>query len=431
MKKKRLIIAVISVVLLLSVLFVGCTPKIDTSKENVNENVIQVLQNAITESIKQETYYVVKQDKSDDKNMIQYKLNVVKDDKTIDGKSNKKVKFDVIYTKGIESYTDTFIFGQSLSSTVKSKEAKADDYKSYAFSNYKKAQNAPKHSKASAEIDLDEMKDFETGTKLKINDFTMESLLAPLKSLTDADLIFDKDTESGNFKKGKVTNFAFKVNKAGHEYNDKGVIKVQVFEGKIMRIMTADEKYIVDTMYQGPKFSIPNYDTFAESHIPVSLVSDRTDGMVLLYETEDYNATTIQINPKDTDIKVELVDSVVDYNNTFTEVVYTDANGVSKHYFVLTKNIENDSFDIASLIPIVGVAVGAIALIVALLALWKLRKANKQLTKKIAELTGEDRVEEDDIIADTDTGATDANQAEEVMVEESIVDESQEDVQKD
>lgn len=407
--KKKLIIGVISVLLLLSVAFAGCTPKIDITK--VDENVIDVFQKAIAESVKSETFYVKLREKTDTK-MTEYKLNVEKDDKSIEGVNNKKVKFEVIHTKGIDAYTDTFIFGQSLPTSIKAKAAKASDYKAYVFSQYKKSETAPKHSKAAKEMDIIDFESFVTETGVAVQDYTMATVLEPLKELTKDDITFDKDTEKDNFKKGKVSNFAFKVVKEGHPYTGKGIIKVQVFEGKIMRIMTADEKFIVDTMYQGAKISIPSYDTYTESGIEIKLQSDRTDGMIAVYEKEEFsqegNGMTL-VNPKE--VTFELVDSVVNYNNTFTEIKYivydADGNEVSsEHGFILTKNIVNESFDFASLIPIGGLILGALGLIVALLALLKLKKTNKLMSKRVDALS----TTEDDLLNDVEQADNDSNE---------------------
>lgn len=381
--KKKFLISLMCVLTLVTVILAGggCTPKIDITK--ADENVIGVLQKAIAESVKAETYFIKQKEKKEEK-MTEYKFTLEKEE------SGRKAKFEIIHTKGISSYSDTFIFGKSLPSGISANKATESDYKSYVFSQFKKSDTAPKNSKLSAEIDLNDIEKFVTATGVSVGNFTMTAVLNPLKELTVDDMVFDKDTEKGNFKKGKVSNFAFKVKKEGHIYKDKGVINVQIMDGKVMRIMSADEAFTLDTMYKGAKIVVPNYDTFSESGIEIEVASDRTDGMIAVYETEDYSSMKAElINPNEATFK--LVDSVVNYNNTFTEVICTytkDGEEVSEHVFILSKNIVDNSFDIGGLLPYAGIALGAIALIVALLALIKLRKSNKLLTKKINLLSG-------------------------------------------
>lgn len=413
--KKKLLVVVLCLVCLISTLLAGCTPAIDVS--NVEQNVIKVFQDAIAKSIEDsaDTYFIKEREIDGDPKdiakakMTEYKFNYVADDKSIEGVVNNKAQLDVIHTKGIESYTDTFQFGQSLKNGVK--DAKASDYKAYAFQTFKKTENAPKHTKDAREIDINSITSFETLNGIKINDFTMASVLAPLKELTAKDIKIDAKYKKENYKKGKVSYFGFEVTKEGHEYFNKGLIKVQIFEGKVMRVMTADEKYILDCMYQGPKMYTPNYDTFTESGVVISVVSDRTDGMIALYKDENYSEP-ILVNPEDLegDKVLKLVEPAVNWNNTFTEVIY---NG--DHYFIATKNIVNNSFDINSLIPMAGLVVGLIALVVAIIAIFKLRKKNKLLTKRIDALAGVAQ----DVETEQAEEVADNEQVEEVSTEEA------------
>ena len=130
--KKKVLIAVVALICLLSMVLAGCS---NIKIENVDNDVIKVLQDAIKNSeTNYSTYYIREKTNSDPKNitkneMIEYMLNVQADDGSIEGVNNTKINFSIKYTKGITESTDTFIFGNSLSKNVKAKSAKASDYK--------------------------------------------------------------------------------------------------------------------------------------------------------------------------------------------------------------------------------------------------------------------------------------------------------------
>lgn len=436
--KKKLLIAVLSVVLVLATVLAGCTPAIDVSSlEKIDENMINVFQNAITESINTANagnYYIKQQTKELDKNdkpikTIEYRMNFKKDDETIAPVDNTKLKLDIIHTIGLESFTESYTIGQAVKSDVKN--VQPSDYKPYIFSNYKKTENSAVFTKEAREL-TNGIQDYinqevassavSSDKKIAIKDYTMESVLAPLKELTKDDIAVtseNKETnkvlKNGNFTKGKVQHFAFLVTKKGHPYAEYGVIQVQVFNKKISRIMSADEKHILDTMYEGPKLGVPNYDTFTQSGVEVAIVSDRTDGMVALYDyAEDgLNLEIVAlVNPKEVSQNAEeeitLVDSAVNWNNTYTEVVYKGAR-----YFIQTKNIVNNSTDWNGMIPMIALVVALLALIFAFVALRRIKKQNKALTKEIKILKGEEVVAE---VAENEVAGEQTNEAVETSV---------------
>lgn len=413
--KKKILIAVVSVILILSAVLAGCASIDVTSKENIDKNVIKIFQDAIKKSedtAKAGNYYIKKLEKEVDKEgkiikTIEYKMNFKKDDKSIPGVDNTKLNLDIHHTIGLESFVETYTFGQSVSGDIKAKDIKPSDYKPYMLMKYKKTENAAVFTRNAEELKKG-IQDYinqsvpsslvAADSKIAIKDFSMESVLAPLKALTKDDIAFESKDEktnkilkNGNYVKGDVQHFAFIVTKEGHPYAKMGAMQVQVFNGRISRVMSADEKNILDTMYEGPKLNIPSYDLFMESGVEVSIVSDRTDGLVALYQYEEDNMNlkvVKLVNPKECaqneKEKIALVESAVNWNNTYTEVIYQ-----GEKYFVATKNIENNSTDWGSMIPYAAVAVALIALILALMAMSRIKKQNKALTAQIKALSGE------------------------------------------
>ncbi|MDE6566083.1 MAG: hypothetical protein K2L47_03315, partial [Clostridia bacterium] len=132
--KKKILIAVVGIVCLLSMVLAGCS---NIKIENVDTDVINVMQDAINNSrVNYSTYYIRERYNTDPKNvakneMTEVMLNMQADDKSIEGVDNTKINFSIKYTKGITEYTDSFIIGQSLSKNIKAKSAKAEDYKLY------------------------------------------------------------------------------------------------------------------------------------------------------------------------------------------------------------------------------------------------------------------------------------------------------------
>ncbi len=452
--KKKVLIAVVALICLLSMVLAGCS---NIKIENVDNDVIKVLQDAIKNSeTNYSTYYIREKTNSDPKNitkneMIEYMLNVQADDKSIEGVNNTKINFSIKYTKGITESTDTFIFGNSLSKNVKAKSAKASDYKWYVFENYKVSKNAPVFTKDCSKLDFNDTFNYKTKytenggkTNVSINEFTMESALAPLKSLTADDI---KISEKGSKKQGKVSTYVLEVINKDHEYSKWGELKVMLYtdkkETRVMSVSSTAGTYTLDVMYQGPKIDIPNYDNFSESDNQITLNSDRSDGLFALYqynkpidENQPVDKTEIvyakTINPLAVaDFKVEedgiiytykitTVESAVNWNYEYTEinirivgidkdgneVIYSgeDPNGYVGHYFVQTKNILKTKKDMSSMIPMAAAIVALIALLVALLALFKIKKQNKELTSKIKALSGE--TDEEEIIIDAEVETT-------------------------
>ena len=272
----------------------------------------------------------------------------------------------------------------------------------------------------------------------------MASALAPLKSLTADDI---KISEKGSKKQGKVSTYVLEVTNKDHEYSKWGELKVMLYtdkkETRVMSVSSTAGTYTLDVMYQGPKIDIPNYDNFSESDNQITLNSDRSDGLVALYQ---YNKTIDENQPVDeteivyaktinplavADFKVEedgitytykitTVESAVNWNYEYTEinirivgidkdgneVIYSgeDPNGYVGHYFVQTKNILKTKKDMSSMIPMAAAIVALIALLVALLALFKIKKQNKELTSKIKALSGE--TDEEEIIIDAEVETT-------------------------
>ena len=213
-------------------------------------------------------------------------------------------------------------------------------------------------------------------------------------------------------------------------------------------------------MYQGPKIDIPNYDNFKESDNQITLTSDRSDGLVALYDHDDYKQTgyinaVTPINPLDLaefkieegegenkvtfSYKVTTVESAVNWDYEYTEIiiklVYIDKDGKeieysgseitpveSGHYLVQTKNIVKTKKDLSSMIPLAAAVVALIALLVALMALFKIKKQNKELTRQIKALSGDT---EEEIIIDAEVEQTE--QVETIQTNEDEIKETTED----
>ncbi len=467
--KKKILIAVIAVICLLSMVLAGCS---NIKIENVDEDVIGVLQDAIKNSeTNYSTYYIREKFNSNPKNIAtnertEYMLNVQADDKSIEGVNNTKINFSIKYTKGITESTDTFIFGQSLPKNVKAKSAQPTDYKWYRFENYKVSKNAPVFTKNCDKIAFEDTFNFRTtyndnGGKDNVNmrDYTMTSALSKLKLLTKDDI---KVSEKGNTKQGKITTYVFEVTNKNHEYSKWGELKVLLYtdkkETRVMSVSSTNEEYTLDVMYQGPKIDIPNYDNFKESDNQITLTSDRSDGLVALYDYEDYKQTgyinaVTPINPLDLaefkieegegenkvtySYKVTTVESAVNWDYEYTEIiiklVYIDKDGKeieysgsenipTGHYLVQTKNIVKTKKDLSSMIPLAAAVVALIALLVALMALFKIKKQNKELTRQIKALSGDT---EEEIIIDAEVEQTE--QVETIQTNEDEIKEITED----
>ncbi len=465
--KKKILLAVIAVVCLLSMVLAGCS---NIKIENVDTDVIGVIQDAIKNSeTGYSTYYIREKFNTDPKNITtnertEYMLNVQADDESIEGVNNTKINFSIKYTQGITESTDTFIFGSSLSKNVKAKSATPNDYKWYVFENYKVSKNAPVFTKNSTEIKFDDTFNFKTsynenGGKKNVNmsDYTMINALSKLKSLTKDDI---KVSEKGNAKQGKVTTYVFEVTNKDHEYSKWGELKVMLYTDKkvtrVMSVTSVNEMYTLDVMYQGPKIDIPNYDNFSESDNQITLTSDRSDGLVALYKKEADNniAFDSAINPIELaeyeltegegenkviyTYKVTTVESAVNWGYEYTEIIvklvrydndgkeieYTGDESILPyklgHYFVQTKNIVKTQKDFTSMIPLAAAAVAVIALLLALMALFKAKKQNKELTKQIKAISGETDEEEIIIDAEVEQTETTENQEETVEIKEEV-----------
>lgn len=410
--KKKILIAVVAVICLLSMVLAGCS---NIKIENVDEDVIKVLQDAIANSEQYSTYYIREKTNTNPKNiasneMLEYLLNVQSDKdlpekEKVAGVDKTKINFSVKTTKGITESTDSFIIGNSLPKGIKASDAKAEDYKLYAFETYKQSATAPVFTRTCREIP--DAFAYVTPTKVNLSDYTIANALLPLKSLAKDDIVM---SAKGNKKQGKVTTYVLTVTNEAHEYNKHGELKVMLYTDKgktrVMSVTSTDEKYTLDVMYQGPKIDIPNYDSFSESDNKIDVVSNRSDGMIELYAKDADGEYVFErlINPGDvnnssTDKKVNngkitTVESAVNWGYEYTEVViekYIDENGeeVSGHFFIKTSNIVQTKKDLTSLIPMAAAVVAIIALLLALMALFKIKKQNKELTAQIKAITGE------------------------------------------
>lgn len=478
--KKKILIAVIGVICLLSMVLAGCSNiKID----NVDNDVIKVLQDAIKHSENDyQTYYIRERWDTDPKNMAsnertEYMLNYQADDKSITGVDNTKVHLSIKYTQGITEYTDSFIFGKSLSKKVKPKNAKPEDYKLAVFKNYKTSKTSPAFTRnydlLNSKEDIfnyvtphDNEKD-----KVALKNYTMKNVLKDLAELTKDDI---KMAEKGNKKQGKVSTYVFEVTKEGHKYhfvdsNNKPIaLEVMIYTEKgvsrIMSVTSADEKYTLDVMYQGPKIDIPVYDKFNVSDNIINIISDRKDGLIGVYAVSekpenkgefvfDGTINPLQLaeteitktikNSKGKDEKITYtyqfttVESAVNWSYEYTEVTIRllawdkagdmyeleDENEyLDETFFIKTSTIEKKK-DMSSMIPMAAAIVAVIALLVALMALFKIKKQNKELTKKIKALSGETDEEEiivDAVVEETNADSEDIAKAENIEAEEVV-----------
>lgn len=444
--KKKVIVAIMCLVCLLSVVLAGCST-INTT--NIDEDVIQVFQEAIKKSESYETYYVREKQDTDPKNIAKNKrtevmLNYQANDNAIDGVNNTKVNFSIKHTVGISEYTDSFIFGQSVSKNVK--KPTADDYKFHVFENYKLKSTSPAFTKDCYLYSIEDMLAYQNPLGRNLSDYTMKNALNNLRTLTANDVVMvDAKAESaalgmdikGSKKQGKVSTYSIKVTNTEHVYNKLGVIYVQIYSDKdysrVMSISSADEKYTLDFMYQGPKIDIPNYDSFRQSDNIINVVSDRSDGLVGIYmknkeiEPDSYNAEELifatTINPTELYEEVVVkdgreyryvittVESAVNWSYEYTEIkirllAWENKGKKDEKMF---ENIEDNKYytgdddgsifiktsiitkkkELTSMIPMAAAVVAVIALLISLLALIKIKKQNKELTNKIKAITGE------------------------------------------
>ncbi len=488
--KKKILVAVMAVICLLSMVLVGCS---NIQVDNVDTDVIGVFQDAIANSEAYETYYVRERIDTDPKNITKNErtevmLNYQADDKSIDGLNNFKANFSVKHTVGITEYTDQFIFGYSLPKSIKAKNANPSDYKLYRFENYKLKATAPAYTRKSVETTIDAMYDYTNPLGRKLSNYTIKNALNPLRSLTASDIrIINKGdevngvkVEKGSMKQGKVATYVIEVINENHVYFGKGALSVQIYTDKkvsrVMSISSADATYTLDIMYQGPKIDIPNYDNFDNSDNIISVFSDRSDGLLLIY-TKDKNGEMIfdedifikpnmegadaAIDPvellqnkkpvvKDEDgteyyYVITTVESAVNWAYEYTEVkirlVAFDEDGnivkeikddrneyltdEDEHIYIQTKNITKKK-DITSMIPMAAAIVAVIALLIALFALLKIKKQNKELTRKINALTGNSS---DETIIDAevvDTNAEDIKELETTTEDNANVEVAQE-----
>lgn len=460
--KKKILVAVMAVICLLSMVLVGCS---NIQVNDIDTDVIKVFQDAIANSEAYETYYVRERIDTDPKNVTKNKrtevmLNYQADDKSIDGVNNFKANFSVKHTVGITEYTDSFIFGNSLPKNIKAKNANPSDYKLYVFENYKLKSTAPAFTRTSRPITIDEMNAYTNPLGRNFSDYTIKNALNPLRSLTASDVkIVNKGDEvngikidKGSMKQGKVTTYVIEVINENHDYFGKGALSVQIYTDKkvsrIMSISSADATYTLDVMYQGPKIDIPNYDNFDNSDNIINVFSDRSDGLLVLY-TKDSDGEMIfgeTIDPVELSNKkvvvvengneveysyvITTVESAVNWAYEYTEVlirlVVLDEDGnivkeikddrneylADESIYIQTKNITKKK-DMMSMIPMVAAIVAVIALLLALFALLKIKKQNKELTRKINALIGNDSSDETIIDAEViDTNADDIKELE-------------------
>lgn len=472
-----------AVICLLSMVLVGCS---NIQVDNVDTDVIGVFQDAIANSEAYETYYVRERIDTDPKNITKNErtevmLNYQADDKSIDGLNNFKANFSVKHTVGITEYTDQFIFGYSLPKSIKAKNANPSDYKLYRFENYKLKATAPAYTRKSVETTIDAMYDYTNPLGRKLSNYTIKNALKPLRILTASDIrIINKGdevngvkVEKGSMKQGKVATYVIEVINENHVYFGKGALSVQIYTDKkvsrVMSISSADATYTLDIMYQGPKIDIPNYDNFDNSDNIISVFSDRSDGLLVLYtKVDDENANNYDemifgttIDPvellqnkkpvvKDEDgteyyYVITTVESAVNWAYEYTEVkirlVAFDEDGnivkeikddrneyltdEDEHIYIQTKNIAKKK-DITSMIPMAAAIVAVIALLIALFALLKIKKQNKELTRKINALTGNSS---DETIIDAevvDTNAEDIKELETTTEDNANVEVAQE-----
>ena len=106
--KKKILLAVVAIICLLSMVLAGCS---NIKIENVDEDVIKVLQDAIANSEQYSTYYIREKTNTNPKDiasntMVEYMLNVQSDKdlpekEKIAGVDKTKINFSVKTTKGI------------------------------------------------------------------------------------------------------------------------------------------------------------------------------------------------------------------------------------------------------------------------------------------------------------------------------------------
>lgn len=445
--KKKILIAVVSVICLLSVILAGCST---IQIADIDKDFIGVINKAIQSSEKYTTFYIREKFNSDPTNIAinettEYLLNWQADDKSIAGVDNTKVNLTIKHIKGIDEYSDTFTFGQSLKKGLSAKKAKAEDYKFYVFENYKQSSTAPVFTKSCRPFSISDIDAYVTpqGTgDVNLQNYKIANALSSLAELTKDDV---KINEKKCVKKGKVTTYVFEVTKEGHKYKQYGEMQVLVYQNKdesrIMAVSSLNEKYTLDVMYQGPIINIANYDTFQESDNKIDIFSTRSDGMVELYEkysNGEYRFVGL-INPADVNNtatkkgeenngKITTVESAVNWSYEYTEIVlnnYKDSenNDLSGHYFIKTSNIVQTKKDFTSLIPMAAAIVAIIALLIALVALFKIKKQNKELTKQIKVLSGE--AEEESIEEQSQTAEENADGVEEATEDNQAVEETQ------
>lgn len=101
--KKKILVAVMAVICLLSMVLVGCS---NIQVNDIDTDVIKVFQDAIANSEAYETYYVRERIDTDPKNVTKNKrtevmLNYQADDKSIEGVNNFKADFSIKNTESM------------------------------------------------------------------------------------------------------------------------------------------------------------------------------------------------------------------------------------------------------------------------------------------------------------------------------------------
>lgn len=446
--KKKILIAVICIVCLLSVILAGCTIEVN----DIDKDFIGVVNEAIKNSVEYKTFYIREEFNTDPANIAsnettEYLLNWQDDDKSIEGVNNTKVNFTIKKIKGITEYSNTFTFGQSLPAGVKAKDAKAADYKFYVFENYKQSESAPVFTRSCEELTIADIDNYVTpkGTgrvvvdaagntiedgAVNLKDYKITDAMSPMTELTKDDIkLYNKECT----KKGKVSTYVFEVTKEGHEYKQWGKMQVLIYHAdkpRIMAISSLNEKYTLDVMYQGPIINTPSYDTYSESDNKIDIFSTRSDGMVELYSENGSGEYVFfaLINPakvnntatkkgEENNGKIKTVESAVNWSYEYTEIVlsdYTDDEGnvLDGHFFIKTSNIVKTEKDFTSLIPMAAGVVAVIALLIALMALFKAKKQAKLLTAQIKAMNGEDAEAAEAEESAEATAATEGEEAE-------------------
>lgn len=255
MKSKKIFALMLALILLLTSMvsvLVGCNVVIS------NEEGMKLLQEAINASMSSDNYYLKEKTNVGD-SITENTLNVKK--------NNDKTKYDSKSLKYVNAYTENalaktvykeWLAGNSLSESIKPKNAKPEDYKSYLF------HMEPNISEAK-EFNLDNFYQTADIERMKIS-----NMVKPLSeiSIEEMDFAFEQaatefmgaKTKGGITRKGQVTYYIFKVKDQNHPYAKYDFVEVHVLYGRITKIANGNDKYKVDITYEGPNTTIPSYD---------------------------------------------------------------------------------------------------------------------------------------------------------------------------